>query len=220
MNMNGVVVARMPRPVVQAGTVLIRVQYSLVSVGTEVAPLRPASVSAPDTPAVERGLDRARLLKRYLRASLRDPGKAARRLSQIAERRFSSARHTAAATVGVASPGPAGPSDLNAQGWGIGYSVAGEVVAVGDGVHDLAVGDAVAAAGAGQANHAAYVNVPRNLVCRVPAGCEIKHAASATVGAIAMQGVRRAAPQLGERVAVIGLGLIGQITAQLLNAAG
>jgi hypothetical protein len=73
MNMNGVVVARMPRPVVQAGTVLIRVHYSLVSVGTEVAPLRPASVSAPDTPAVERGLDRARLMTHYLRASVRDP---------------------------------------------------------------------------------------------------------------------------------------------------
>src|SRR6185369_3927882 len=65
MNMSGVTVARMPRPVVGPGTVLIRVHYSLVSVGTEVAPLRPASVSAPDTPAIERSLDRARLLERY-----------------------------------------------------------------------------------------------------------------------------------------------------------
>jgi predicted dehydrogenase/threonine dehydrogenase-like Zn-dependent dehydrogenase len=220
MNMGGVVVARMPRPVAGPGSVLIRVRYSLVSVGTEVAPLRPASVSAPDTPAVERGLDRARLLKHYMRASLRDPRKAARRLSQMAERRFLHARQTAAATVGVAALAPAETSDMNAQGWGIGYSVAGEVVAVGEGVHDLAAGDLVAAAGAGQANHADYVSVPRNLVCRVPAGCEVKHAASATVGAIALQGVRRAAPQLGERVAVIGLGLIGQITVQLLKAAG
>src|SRR5215510_1727505 len=92
MNMNGVVVARMPRPVVQAGGVLIRVRYSLVSVGTEVAPLRPASVSAPDTPAIERSLERARLLKHYFRASLRDPRKAARRLSQIAEHRLRRAR--------------------------------------------------------------------------------------------------------------------------------
>ena len=59
MNMSGVIVARMPRPVVQPGTVLIRVQYSLVSVGTEVAPLRPSSASAPDTPAIERNLDRS-----------------------------------------------------------------------------------------------------------------------------------------------------------------
>jgi predicted dehydrogenase/threonine dehydrogenase-like Zn-dependent dehydrogenase len=218
--MSGVVVARMPRPVVQPGTVLIRVEYSLVSVGTEVAPLRPSSASAPDTPAIERGLDRARVLKHYFRASLRDPRKAARRLSQIIEYRLTRARRTAVATVGAAAaPAPA-PSDLNAQGWGIGYSAAGEVVAVGEGVHDLAVGDHVAAAGAGQANHAEFVSVPRNLVCRVPAGCAIKYAASATVGAIAMQGVRRAAPQLSERVCVIGLGLIGQITVQLLKAAG
>jgi predicted dehydrogenase/threonine dehydrogenase-like Zn-dependent dehydrogenase len=216
--MNGVVVARMPRPVVQPGTVLIRVRYSLVSVGTEVALLRPASVSAPDTPAIERGLERARLVRRYFRASLRDPRKAARRLSQIAERRLARLRQSPVATA-VAPHAPVA-SDLNALGWGIGYSAAGEIVAVGEGVDDLRPGDVVAAAGAGQANHADYVNVPRNLVCRVPAGCELLHAASATVGAIAMQGVRRAAPQLGERVCVMGLGLIGQITVQLLKAAG
>jgi len=219
MNMSGVTVARMPRPVVGPGTVLIRVHYSLVSVGTEVAPLRPASVSAPDTPAIERSLDRARRLQHYFRASLKDPRKAARRLSQIVEYRLSRARQTAVSSVG-ASPAAPVASDLNAQGWGIGYSAAGEVVEVGEGVHDLAVGDQVAAAGAGQANHADYVNVPRNLVCRVPSGCILKDAASATVGAISLQGVRRAAPQLAERVAVVGLGLIGQITVQLLKAAG
>jgi predicted dehydrogenase/threonine dehydrogenase-like Zn-dependent dehydrogenase len=218
MNMGGVMVARMPRPAVQRGTVLIRVRYSLVSVGTEVAPLRPASVSAPDVTPVERGLERARLARHYFRASLQDPRKAVRRLSQIAERRLSRLRQTSAAAVAAGSA-PA-ISDVNAQGWAIGYSVAGEVVSVGEGVDDLAAGDFVSAAGAGQANHAEYVNVPRNLVCRVPRGCALKHAASATVGAIALQGVRRAAPQLGERVCVIGLGLVGQITAQLLKAAG
>jgi threonine dehydrogenase-like Zn-dependent dehydrogenase len=139
MNMGGVVVANMPRPVAAPGTVLIRVRYSLVSVGTEVAPLRPASVSAPDTPAIERNLDRARLLKQYLAASVRDPRKAMRRLSQIADRRLSRARQAAAATVGAApSAASASVSDTNAQGWAIGYSLAGEVVAVGFGVADLA----------------------------------------------------------------------------------
>ena len=95
MNMNGVVVARMPRPAVQPGSVLIRVRHSLVSVGTEVAPLRPAKLAAPDTTSVERGLERARTLRHYFRASLRDPRKAARRLSQIAERRLSRAWQTA-----------------------------------------------------------------------------------------------------------------------------
>ena len=111
-------------------------------------------------------------------------------------------------------------SELDTQGWNVGYSAAGEVVAVGEGITDLAAGDLVACAGAGQANHADYVAVKRNLVCRIPHGCPVSLAASATVGAIALQGVRRAAPQLGERVAVLGLGLIGQITAQLLRAAG
>jgi predicted dehydrogenase/threonine dehydrogenase-like Zn-dependent dehydrogenase len=218
MNMGGVVVARMPRPQIQRGMVLIRVRYSLVSVGTEVAPLRPAAVSAPDVSAIDRNLERARLAKHYFRASLRDPRKAARRLSQMAERRLSRSR--AVPVSGAAgSPAPA-VSDRNAQGWAIGYSVAGEVVAVGEGVNDLAAGDLVAAAGAGQANHADYVSVPRNLVCRVPSGGDLTEAASATIGAIALQGVRRAGPQLSDRACVIGLGLIGQITVQLLKAAG
>jgi predicted dehydrogenase/threonine dehydrogenase-like Zn-dependent dehydrogenase len=221
MNMDGVVVARMPRPSTQRGTVLIRVHYSLISVGTEVAPLRPASVSAPDVSPMERHMERARLARHYLRASLRDPRKAARRVSQMAERRLTRLRQTSIPGTAAASASAAPvTSDRNAQGWAIGYSVAGEVVAVGEGVSDLAAGDLVAAAGAGQANHAEYVTVPRNLVCRIPAGCEVKHAASTTIGAIAMQGVRRAAPQLGDRACVIGLGLIGQITVQLLKAAG
>lgn len=111
-------------------------------------------------------------------------------------------------------------TEMTDQGWNVGYSLAGEVVAVGLGVTGFAVGDRVACAGAGQANHADYVAVKANLVCQVPSDCSLEHAATATVGAIAMQGVRRAAPQLGEVVCVIGLGLIGMITVQLLRAAG
>jgi predicted dehydrogenase/threonine dehydrogenase-like Zn-dependent dehydrogenase len=111
-------------------------------------------------------------------------------------------------------------SDMDQLGWNVGYSLAGEVVAVGEGVDDIRPGDWVACAGAGFANHAEYVSVPRNLVCLVPPGADIRVAATATVGAIALQGVRRASPQLGERVCVIGLGLIGQITVQLLLASG
>ncbi len=111
-------------------------------------------------------------------------------------------------------------SELDTQGWGVGYSAAGEVVAVGAGITDLAPGDRVACAGAGQANHADWISVKRNLVCRVPAGVSLSAAASTTIGAIALQGVRRATPQLGDNIAVVGLGLIGQITAQLLKANG
>jgi predicted dehydrogenase/threonine dehydrogenase-like Zn-dependent dehydrogenase len=106
------------------------------------------------------------------------------------------------------------------QGWNVGYSLAGTVVGLGEGVTDFAVGDRVACAGAGQANHADFVSVKRNLVCRMPEGCSLEDAATATVGAIALQGVRRANLALGEVACVIGLGLIGLITVQLLRANG
>jgi len=224
MNSRGVVVARMPRPIVERGSVLVRVHYSLISVGTEIAPLRSMKQAAPDSTAIERGVQRAELLRHYFRASLRDPKKAIDRLSQIARRetrRLLTSRHPVVAPPpSVDAPEPPSTEDLDAQGWNIGYSAAGEVVAVGEGVTDLAVGDVVTCAGAGQANHADYVSVKRNLVCRVPRDCPVDLAASATVGSIALQGLRRASPQLGERICVLGLGLIGQITAQLLQAAG
>ena len=102
----------------------------------------------------------------------------------------------------------------------LGYSSAGVVVGVGEGVPDHRVGDRVACGGAGYANHADYAYVPRNLVARVPDGVSMEDAAFATVGAIALQGVRQTEPTLGERVAVLGLGLIGQLTVQLLRANG
>ncbi len=102
----------------------------------------------------------------------------------------------------------------------LGYSVAGQVLAVGDGVADLAPGDPVAAAGAGYAVHAEIVCVPRNLVARIPAGVDPRHAAFVTLGSIALHGVRRAEPTLGENALVVGLGLVGQLAAQFLKAAG
>ena len=346
LNSSGAVVARVPRPIVERGSVLVRVHYSLISVGTEIAPLRTVASAAPDSSAIERSIEYASLARHYIRASIRDPRKAIARVAQIARRRAAAIRPrrqapvTPVVTVGgitwtqasprtrfttdggsvtlvtddtsgyqivsqaiavgvdqvpvvrvagrvesgaiaigllnaardgwlgsrTYEPGPfedtlvfdprgsheativvsnaaapsssratlasvevgtaphsiggLPPNELDAQGWAVGYSAAGAVVALGEGIADLAPGDLVACAGAGQANHADYISVKRNLVCRVPAGCPINAAATTTVGAIALQGVRRATPQLGERVAVIGLGLIGQITAQLLRAAG
>jgi len=102
----------------------------------------------------------------------------------------------------------------------LGYSSAGVVVEVGEGVPDHRVGDRVACGGAGYANHADYSYVPRNLVARVPDGVSMEDACFSTVGAVALQGVRQADPTLGERVAVLGLGLIGQLSVQLLRANG
>jgi predicted dehydrogenase/threonine dehydrogenase-like Zn-dependent dehydrogenase len=102
----------------------------------------------------------------------------------------------------------------------LGYSAAGQIIEVGAGVVELRVGQRVACAGAGQANHAEINAVPVNLVAPLPAEVDYESAACATVGAIALQGVRRLAPTLGEQVVVIGLGLIGQMTAQILRANG
>ncbi|MGE0751912.1 MAG: bi-domain-containing oxidoreductase [Variibacter sp.] len=101
-----------------------------------------------------------------------------------------------------------------------GYSAAGEVVAVGDEVNEFKPGDIVACAGAGIANHAELIDVPVNLANLVPEGLDTELASTVTLGAIAMQGVRRANPTFGETIVVIGLGILGQITAQLLKAAG
>jgi predicted dehydrogenase/threonine dehydrogenase-like Zn-dependent dehydrogenase len=102
----------------------------------------------------------------------------------------------------------------------LGYSCAGVVEEVGPEVTGFARGDRVACAGAGYANHAEWIAVPENLVAPVPDGLPLQKAAFATLGAIAMQGLRVGAPTLGEVAAVIGLGLLGQISVQLLRANG
>jgi len=102
----------------------------------------------------------------------------------------------------------------------LGYSAAGTVITAGDEVDYFAPGDRVACAGAGLANHAEIVDVPVNLAVKIPQGVDTEAASTVALGAIALQGVRRAAPQLGETVLVIGLGLVGQVTVQLLRASG
>lgn len=101
-----------------------------------------------------------------------------------------------------------------------GYSCAGEVVAVADDVAEFRVGDQVACGGGGFASHAEYCLVPRRLLAKVPAGLALEEAAFATIGAIALQGVRQAEIEPCARVAVIGLGIVGQLACQLATAAG
>src|ERR687893_352572 len=102
----------------------------------------------------------------------------------------------------------------------LGYSAAGVVVGAGDDVTAFSAGDRVACAGAGFASHAEVLSVPKNLCVRVPDAVDFEAAAFGTLGAIALQGVRLAEPTLGESVVVIGLGLLGQLTVQLLKANG
>ncbi len=102
----------------------------------------------------------------------------------------------------------------------LGYSVAGEVVEVGSGLDEFAVGDRVACAGEGVACHAEFIFVPRNLCVPVPPEVHLKDAAFATVGAIAMNGVRQAGVTVGDSVLVLGLGLVGLLAVQILKAGG
>jgi predicted dehydrogenase/threonine dehydrogenase-like Zn-dependent dehydrogenase len=102
----------------------------------------------------------------------------------------------------------------------LGYSAAGEVVEVGAEVDGFGRGDVVACAGAGVANHAEMIDVPVNLAVRMAPGLSTSEGCTVAMGAIALQGLRRANPTLGESVVVIGLGLLGQITAQLLRVNG
>lgn len=102
----------------------------------------------------------------------------------------------------------------------LGYSAAGTVMAVGDGVTEFVAGQRVACAGVGYASHAEVLSVPKNLVVPLPDEVDFEAGAFGTLGAIALQGVRLAEPTLGESMLVIGLGLVGQLTVQLLKANG
>jgi predicted dehydrogenase/threonine dehydrogenase-like Zn-dependent dehydrogenase len=176
-----------PAPACGAGKVLVAVQRSLISAGTEklVIDLAKASLAG-------KAVSRPDLVHQVLTKVKREG------LVPTLEKVFAKLDH----------PAP------------LGYSVAGRVIAVGGGVTGVKVGDRVACAGAGYANHAEIVAVPKNLVARVPDGVDDEDASFVTLGAIALQGVRQAQPTLGERFVVLGLGLIGQITVQLLKANG
>jgi predicted dehydrogenase/threonine dehydrogenase-like Zn-dependent dehydrogenase len=102
----------------------------------------------------------------------------------------------------------------------LGYSCAGQVIEVGSNVTGFSTGDRIACGGAGYANHSEINYIPRNLCVKIPAGVDDIDASFVTVGAIALQGVRQTESVLGDKVAVVGLGLLGQLTVQLLKANG
>lgn len=190
----GVFVEEVPAPSVAPGEVLVRVAHSLISTGTEGAGIRGAQGSGAKSPV-------QRLVE--------DPALAAKAARKVARDGLSA---TVRAVRGVGD----GTPELAA----LGYSAAGTVMAAGPGADGFAVGDIVACAGAGFANHAEYISVPQNLVVHVPEGLRTAEAAFVTLGAIAMQGLRRAKVGLGDRVGIVGLGLLGQIGSQIACAAG
>jgi predicted dehydrogenase/threonine dehydrogenase-like Zn-dependent dehydrogenase len=183
----GVAVEEVPAPSPGPGEVLVRVEWSCVSVGTELA-----GIVMSGLPLYRRAMKQPENVRKVLDVA-RDQG-LARTVKRV--------------------------RGQLAAGLPTGYSCSGVVVETGADVEGFAPGDRVACAGAGIANHAELVAVPVNLTARVPQELGLDAASTVTLGAIALQGVRRAEPTLGETVVVIGLGILGQLTAQLLHAAG
>lgn len=106
------------------------------------------------------------------------------------------------------------------QPMALGYSSAGTIVALGPKVRGFKIGQRVACGGGGYATHAEFAVVPNNLMTMLPKNVDFESAAFATLGAVAMHGFRLVEPQVGERVAVIGLGLLGLMATQIASAAG
>lgn len=138
--------------------------------------------------------------------ALQEPQQVARVLGMLAEKGVADTLRAVQERAGAAHP--------------TGYSACGTVVAIGEGVADVRIGDRVACAGSQSAYHAELISVPRNLCVHVPEGLPLDAACTVTLGAIALQGVRRLQPTLGETFAVIGLGALGQLAVQILRANG
>lgn len=176
-----------PAPVVEPGTVLVRMDHSCISIGTEMS-----GVKSSGTPLWERALRQPQHVRKVVDMLLADGLSQTRR---VVQERLSIELPT-------------------------GYSGAGVVLEVGAGIDEFAPGDRVACAGAQCAFHAEVVRIPRNLVARIPENVGFGEASSVALGAIALQGVRRATPTLGETFVVVGLGILGQLTVQILRANG
>jgi predicted dehydrogenase/threonine dehydrogenase-like Zn-dependent dehydrogenase len=176
-----------PAPLVEPGTLLVRVKFSTISAGTELSGLKSAS-----QPLWQRALKNPKAVKSAMKM---------------------------AATHGLTHTRNSIQEKLS-KGYPTGYSASGIVLEVGDGIENIQPGDRVACAGAQCAHHAEIICVPQNLTVPLPKNLSLPVASTVTLGTIALQGVRRAQPTLGETFAVIGLGILGQITAQILKANG
>ena len=182
-----IIVEDVPAPQASPGTVVVRVDHSCISAGTEISGVRSSGEAI-----WKRALKHPDEVKLALKMASEQ---GVRRIHRMVKSKLTS-------------------------GTAIGYSAAGSVMAVGEGINDIAVGDRVACAGAQCAHHAEVIRVPRNLLVKLPDTVTTRDASTVTLGAIALQGVRRFDPTLGETVVVVGLGILGHLTAQILHANG
>lgn len=176
-----------PAPLIEPGHILVQVDHSCISIGTEMSGIKSTGIP-------------------LWKKALNQPQHVHKVLQMLVSEGFEQTRRVVQDRLGVELP--------------IGYSVAGVVVEVGEGVDDFSLGDRVACAGAQCAYHAEVVRIPKNLAVRIPQDVGFDEASTVALGSIALQGVRRANPTLGELFVVIGLGVLGQLTAQMLRANG
>jgi len=187
MNKGSIYPKEVPPPLLEDGTVLVKVAYSCISAGTETSALLEGR-----KPILKKAIEQPEKIKKAY-AILKSEG-INKTLSKIREK--------------LDSDNP------------VGYSLAGIVIEVGKGIHDLKAGDRVACAGAGVANHAELVCVPRNLVAKIPVNLDLRSASTVALGSIALHGIRRAQIQLGEFIVIYGMGILGQLVLQMVKSAG
>ncbi len=192
---SGTKVENVPAPYMSPNEILVQTHFSVISTGTE-------------TSGMSSGNKQVNKVKKLVKEVTQKPVQVVNAAKMLINDGWAKTYNEIQKALG------------GGHGVPTGYSLSGTVIEVGANVTDISPGDRVACAGAGKANHAEYVSVPRNLVVKIPSTVSFEDAASVTLGSIAMQGVRQANPQLGDTVAVIGLGLLGQITVQLLKANG
>lgn len=176
-----------PAPMAQPGTVVVQVDHSCVSIGTEMS-----GVQATGRSLAQRVMQQPQHVQKVM--------------DLVRSEGVASAVRLVRDRLSVELP--------------TGYSCAGRIVEVGEGVDGYKIGDRVACAGAQYAYHAEYVCIPTNLAILIPEGVDFAEASTVALGSIALQGIRRAAPTLGEIFAVVGLGFLGQLTVQMLKANG
>lgn len=184
----GVVFAeKVSAPIVTKGSLLIRVENSCISAGTELS-----GVKISGTPLIKRAMNQPEKVKKVISWVKSD---------------------------GIAATYKKVKGELE-SGKPTGYSLSGIVIGIGDGVKNFEIGERVSASGGGLANHAEYVDVPINLVAKIPETLNMVNASTVTLGAIALQGIRRADLKLGEFATVFGAGILGLLTIQILKASG
>ncbi len=181
------IIEEVPSPSVGPGEILVKLEASCISIGTELSGIKSSS-----TPIWKKVLQKPDKAIFVLKSALNNGIK--KTIKLVEEKK-----------------------DIS---FPIGYSASGVVIEVGNDINDIVPGDRVACAGAQYAFHAEFISVPRNLCTLIPANLTFDEASTVTLGAIAMQGIRRIEPTLGETIVVMGLGILGQLTVQMLKANG